>query len=139
MKEYEKWTAEIEEKIEKAARKKEERRKLRTRVTAGAACAALIAGCVLILPHYMNGDRNPLIAPSGINSETKGGVDTMEKVSPETEPSEIEPPYIYRGPRIVTYKTETGEYSWAVGQSSIGTELPTKLCPEGHYDGVQGI
>ncbi len=136
MKEYEKWTANIEAKIGEAVRKKEKDHKLMTKLMAGVVCASMIAGGALILPYYMREEHKPSTVPDNWGSETKGGVDTMENVIPETEPSEVKPPYIYTGPKIVTYKTETGEYSWAVGQSSAGTELPIESCPEGHYENM---
>ena len=39
-------------------------------------------------------------------------------------------------PKWVTYKTETGEYSWLEGKDGSAIGGSHEFCPEGHYDNM---
>ncbi|MBR5447352.1 MAG: hypothetical protein IKV40_02900 [Clostridia bacterium] len=123
MKEYEKWTANIEAKIGEAVRKKALRASLVKKLTAVVSCVALLSGSAFAMSYFMKDDE-PLYPTPDVT-------DTQSETPPVDTGAEPDD-----GPKWVTYKTETGAYSWIEGRGGWGGGFSYEFCPEGHYENV---
>lgn len=123
MKEYEKWTANIENKIDARLLQIEKRRTVIKRCAAALTCVAVLVCSAFAIPYFLKDDVS--VPPSVDTQQTGDGTTSDTTSDREQQPSDTS--------KWVSYKTETGEYSWfeSKGGAGIGGSLSSQ-CPEGH-------
>ena len=151
MKDYERWTANIEVKISNARAKRDRRTAAVKKCVAAVVCLTVLVGSAFSVAYYIGSSTKPQIPPeltgaqsdstdTQVQTDTDTQVQTeihtqtsgAETVAPDTSESTASPsvPGEVRG--TVTYKTETGEYSWIEDKGSSGIGGTPYKCPEGH-------
>ncbi len=152
MKDYERWTANIEAKIAKAKAKRDRRTAAVKKCVAAVVCLTVLAGSAFSVSYYFGSGAKPQIPPelTGAQSDSAGTqvqtdtdsqvqteTDTQtyggETVAPDTSESTVSPSVPGEVHGTVTYKTETGEYSWIEGKGSSAIGGTPYECPEGHH------